>query len=308
MIDHYADRIREVSPRGDSYPPPSREVQLKYKRLISFALPALACWFSFALSAATNSQILHVTQLKAQSSESELGNARNAFQNRQAIIVMTEGTVQDFSRLIGAQLANTKAFSKTSNSPIAAGSASNNGVPLTLRGVAAYIDANGITRTVQTFAPANDPGDGKNGWKQHLNDWVTTEQTRALAAAADPSPPAQAWTLLYQTTIESFGSGGSEQNTIGLYRLNDINPTSDYYMVYTSPEVRPDWTGNCNGFDQCDSHTISRHFEHDAPIAGLFLTDHGPTGTVGNGSVQFQIGLTLSTKGPGGSVAFSSSW
>jgi hypothetical protein len=311
MIEHYADRIREVSPRGDAYPPPSREVQGKYRKLISFALPALACWFSFVLSAATNSQILQVTQLKAQSSESELGDARNAFQNRQAIVVMTEGTVEDFGRLIGAQLATTKAFSKTSSSPVSAASALNDGVPLTLRGVAAYIDANGVTRAVQTFAPANDPGNGKNGWKQHLNDWATTEQTKALAAVGDPGPPSQAWTLLYQTTVYSAGFNNSEQNSIAIYRLNDTNRTADFYMVYTSPQVSPLWGtpfGGCNGFDECDWHTISQHFEHDAPKAGIFLADHGPTGTVGNGTAQFQLGLSLSGSGPGGSVSWTSSW
>ena len=52
---------------------------------------------------------------------------------------------------------------------------------------------------------------------------MTAEQTKAVTLAADPGPPSAAWTLLYQTTIQNFGNTGTEQNTISIYRLNDIN-------------------------------------------------------------------------------------
>jgi len=97
--------------------------QVKHKQLVSLALVALACWFSSPAAAANDPQVLQVTQLKAQSSELERQEARRAFQNRQAVVVMTEGTVQDFGRLLGAQMTDTKAFSKTGRSPISARSA-----------------------------------------------------------------------------------------------------------------------------------------------------------------------------------------
>jgi len=209
MIDHFADGNREVCRPGlhiytgagpcnqqDDVARASaddrgrlRRAQVKQKQLVCLALAALACWFSSAAAVADEQQFLRVTQLKAQSSDSERQEVRKAFQNRQAIVVMTEGTVRDFGRLLGAQMTDTKAFSKTGRSPISGHSALKDGVPLALRGVAAYIDANGVTRAVQAFAPASDPGEGIYGWKQRLSDWAAKEQTRAITAVGDPAPP-----------------------------------------------------------------------------------------------------------------------
>jgi len=279
---------------------------LGIRNAISILLTLASCFFYVAVAVASQ-RSLEVIALGATSTADEASKAREALAKGSAIIVMTDRTPDEFKSTFGSYIANSKAFKAKSNARLPDPAASES-EPLTLRGVAAYVDASGITRSVQMFAAADDPGDGKNGWKQHLNDWIATEQTKALDAAADPEPPAQAWTLLYQTTIHAYGDEGSEQDTVELYRLNDINPESDYYMVYTSAQAFPDWHGECNGFDQCDAHTISRHFEHDAPIPGISLVDHSPTGTVGNGTVSFQIGASLSASGPGGSVSFSESW
>ena len=223
-----------------------------------------------------------------------------------------------------ARAANIKSFSKMSSSPVETDSAAKDGVPLTVRGVAAYIDPNGITHSVQALAPANDPGNGAQGWKQHLNDWVAREQTNVPAAASGPvpreqtnaalgapAPPGQAWTQLYQSTIQATsGNGNYIQNTISIYRLNNNDPNNDYYMVYTAPEVIPAWGqpyNDCNGFDACDWHTIARHMEHDA-TPSINLNDHGPTGTIGSGSVGFSVGGNLTPAGPVGSAGFSASW
>ena len=90
---------------------------LAQQHLVWLMLAALACCFSLPAAAANDPQVLQVTQLKAQPSESERQDARNAFQKRQAIVVMTEGDLQDFGRLLGAQITDTKAFSKKGRSP-----------------------------------------------------------------------------------------------------------------------------------------------------------------------------------------------
>jgi len=91
MIDHFADGNREVCRPGlhiytgagpcnqqDDVARASaddrgrlRRAQVKQKQLVCLALAALACWFSSAAAAADEQQFLRVTQLKAQSSDSE---------------------------------------------------------------------------------------------------------------------------------------------------------------------------------------------------------------------------------------------
>jgi Bacterial Ig-like domain (group 3)/Galactose oxidase, central domain len=273
----------------------------------SAVLMLASCFACVVGAAAASQRNLGIIDLGSTSTAEETSKAQAAFGKGDAIVVMRDRSPDQFKRAFGSSIPSSKAFSSTSNSPRTADSSAAQGQPLALRGVAAYIDARGVTRSVQTFAPANDPGDQKQGWKQHLNEWIAAEQTKALAAVGDPTPPAAAWTLLYQTTVEAE-AGDYEQNTIAIYRLNGIDPTSDYYMVSTTPQVEPGWTGNCNGFDECDSHTVSRYFVHGEPTDNSTLVDHGPTGTVANGTVGFTIGGSLTAAGPGGTAGFSASW
>src|SRR6185437_9718508 len=73
------------------------------------------------------------------------------------------------------------------------------------------------------------------------------EETGSLIG--DPEPPAQAWTELQETTFStSDGYANSFQNAVSIFRLNDISPNSDWYMVLTDPASTPHYKG-CNGFD-----------------------------------------------------------
>lgn len=256
----------------------------------------LAGYLACIAAAAAGQRSLEVIDLSSTSTADEAGKARAAFTKGDAIVRMIGGSPADFKRLVGARLADSKALSESSQSA-KAGSRTQ----LKLQAVAAYKEKNGIERSVLSFAPETTKRNG-DGWRKHLDDWIQNEQTKASSGVGDPTPPAKAWTLLYETTVQgSSNYGNYEQNTIEVYRLNSTTAT-DYYMVFTQPEVIPAWTGTCNGYDECGWHTMSRSFSHAAsPSNGLI--DHGPTGTVADGSVGFSIGVSFD---PG--AEFSTEW
>ena len=183
-----------------------------------------------------------------------------------------------------------------------------NAVTLILRGVAAYRAGNGSFHSVESYGPADQPDNPARGWRKQLDAWVAKEQVNAASGQTSQTqqPPSGAWTLLYARTIQSSDEyGNAEQNTIQAYRLNTTDTKTDHYMVFSSPQSEPAWNGNCNGFDECDMHTIGRLF-WTGPSSGN-LTEHGPTGTITSSSGGFDIGASL-TASPGVSAGFSSSW
>ncbi len=122
----------------------------------------------------------------------------------------------------------------------------------------------------------------------------------------DPEPPAQAWTELQQTTFsDNDQPGNSFQNTVSIFRLNDISPNFDWYMVLTDPSSTPHYQG-CNGFD-CGWWTNKRVFTMSTnPQAVLF--DHGPLNTITTATASFSIGGLINAAGPGVNAAYSASW
>jgi hypothetical protein len=78
-------------------------------------------------------------------------------------------------------------------------------------------------------------------------------------------------------------------------------------MVTAAPQTAPHFGTGCNGFDLCGWHVTQRTFQIQG--GGLAtLIDHGPTGTIGNGSQGFTIGGNVGPTGPGVNAGFSSSW
>ena len=258
----------------------------------ALSVVVLASYFA-CITAAAGQRSLEVIDLSSTSAADEVSKARAAFAKGGAIIVMTDRSPDELKRTFGSYIPSSKAITPTSNTPATADSSASKSGPLTLHGVAAYVDTSGVAHSVQALAPANDSDPARQGWRKHLNDWIQAQQTKALTGVGDPTPPEKAWTLLSETTVQGSSNNlNFEQNTISIYRLNDITTAADYYMVFTEPEVKPNWTGNCNGFDECDWHTMSRSFTH-AASPSTALIDHGPTGTVGDGSAGFSIGGDL---------------
>ncbi len=124
-----------------------------------------------------------------------------------------------------------------------------------------------------------------------------------------PTPPAQAWTELQQTTVTRTDEKGNVfQNTISIYRLNDISPNYDWYMILTDPESQPNYKGCIVfGFGTCGWWTHKRVFTMSTtPQSVLF--DHGPLNTITSTTASFSIGGEINAVGPSVDPGYSVSW
>lgn len=272
------------------------------------AIFVLALFFLYiTVSGAADLRNLQVAEIRSTATSEEAGKARAAFRKGESIIRMTGGSAADFERLVGVRISDTRASSAQSQ---IRGTGPRE--EMKLRGVAAYIDQKGIVRTLLSFAP----GEAEGG--KQVDAWIARAQSMSSAASlGDPTPPSEAWTPLYSSTVLVNDGQGSAQSTDSIFRLNVTNADSDYYLVYTVPEAMPDYTKDingpasvCDGLTFCGSHTIGRDFTISltAGNSAGSLIDHGPTGTISGSSVGFNIGASLSAQGPGISAGFSASW
>ena len=271
----------------------------------------LASYLVWGAAAAAGQRSLEVIDLNSTSAADEASKARAAFAKGDAIVRMIGASPADFERLVGVRTGEIKAFSDKTQKP---GAASRR--QLKLQAVAAYVDGKGILRSLLSFAPDGD------GWRKQMDEWVAREQSKAagiLQEGDNPEPPADAWTLLYTTTIQTSDSAGSAQSTNAVYRLNTTSnnpksPPNEVYMVYTIPQTTPDFTkqlvqnpaSNCDGISYCGWHTVERDFQISNGAA--VLVDHGPTGTITESEAGFHVGLDVGPEGPGVSAGFSASW
>jgi hypothetical protein len=255
------------------------------------------------VAAAAGQKNLEVIDLSSTSTGDQASKARAAFAKGDAIVRMIGGSPADINRALGVKVGEFKAFTQRSKNP-AAYAGAQSGSPLKVQAVAAYRDGNGIERSVVSFAP-----DGEV-WRKHLDDWIMGEQSKSASALlGDPAPPTEAWTELYSTTMQTGDTGGTEQLTSSVYRLNTTSSSNDFYMVYTIPSTTPAYAtfgGICDGIARCDYHTIERDSEIDGN--GATLVDHGPTGTVTTETNGFNVGLGVGPTGPNVSAGFSATW
>jgi hypothetical protein len=198
---------------------------LSASRSVIFFIASLGVVASFPVGAAPkNLELIDVT---TNSSGDELNRARAAFSDGEAIVRMIGSSPQEFSRTLGVHLGEIKAssyVSKTRNitqdSP---------GTLLKLQAAAAYIDANKVLRSVLVFAPESASDADSAHWQKELTDWITARQLDPAGdLLGDPTPPTEAWTLLYTTTILTDDGVVAAQNTLGFYRLNTTSLASDY--------------------------------------------------------------------------------
>ena len=285
---------------------------LRVRNALSVVLMLARCFVY--VGAAAGQKNLEVIDLSSTSSAKEVGEARAAFAKGDAIVRMIGGSPADFSRLLGAQLPDSKAFTQTSSNPRASLGAQS-GSELKLQAVAAYVDGHGILHSMLSHGP-----DGESGQKQ-MDEWVVREQSKpagTLQEGDNPEPPPDAWTLLYTTTAAGCGAGGCEQSTDNVYRLNTTSSKEDFYLVYTVPETTPYYTprlvegaaSDCDGIAYCGWHTVERDFTSSATSTdgAASLVDHGPTGTITESEAGFDVGVEVGPEGPGVSAGFSASW
>jgi hypothetical protein len=142
------------------------------------------------------------------------------------------------------------------------------------------------------------------GWAEKERRLAQNEEIGS--SPTDPEPPAQAWTELQQTTYRIADQPGNVfQNTVSIFRLNDISLNFDWYMVLTVPESQPNYLG-CRG-GTCGWWTNQRVFTMSTnPQAVLF--DHGPLNTITSDTASFSIGGLINSTGPGVNAGYSVSW
>ena len=143
--------------------------------------------------------------------------------------------------------------------------------------------------------------------------WVEKERRLAFQEEngillGTPSPPAQAWTQLQQVTYSTTSSQSNVlQNTVSVYRLNDISANGDWYMVLTNPQSQPNFQGCVVFFGPCGWWTGQRWFTMTT-IPPAILFDHGPNNAITTSNASFTIGGTLNATGPGITAGYTSSW
>jgi hypothetical protein len=140
-------------------------------------------------------------------------------------------------------------------------------------------------------------------WAEKERRLAQNKETGSLVG--DPEPPAQAWTELQQTTLNQTDQDGNIfQNTISVFRLNDISLQYGWYMVLTDPQSQPNYKGCTVG---CGWWTAQRVFTiSTTPQAVLF--DHGPLNQITSENASFSIGGSIAATGPGVTAGYSVSW
>lgn len=242
----------------------------------------------------------------------DLANAREAF--RQGDIVrMIGGKPEDLQRLLGiggAILTRSDSPAHASN-PLNALQNLNTTAPV-YQIVAARATRTGALHEFQqlgmeaTAASSNLDLAAYEKWAEKERSLAQMEETGILPT--DPQPPPQAWTELQQTTVKLTDQYSNVfQNTISVFRLNDISPNFDWYMVLTVPESQPDYQGCTPFVGTCGWWTHQRVFTMSTtPQAVLF--DHGPLNTITSSTASFSIGGLINKAGPGVNAGYSVSW
>jgi len=262
-----------------------------------------------------------VVNLRLNASSRAMKDAKDAFLRHE--IVLVEGaTASDMRRLLGISLHQPKAPRENrasgANDANASSEASKEKVDGILRAIAVRTTPEGQFHVFYGFTSGIKPEE-KSGWTPGLKKWVNKESgikdaVNDASVSADSKkgalddagggPDPGAWTHL-STTTNSMTS--SNQNvallTATVYRLNSIDPTTDYYMVLTdaqdSPNFGSGWVISQRGIDV-------RAQLPDGTNATLF--DHGPTGTLTSTTVGFSVGVGISLLGPSVTATVSANW
>ena len=263
-----------------------------------------------------------VANLRLNASSRALKDARDAFL-RHEIVVVEGATTSDMRRLLGISLHPPKAprenrASGANDTNASNDEASKEKVDGILRAIAVRTTPEGQFHVFYGFTSGIKPEE-KSGWTTGLKKWVNKESGIKEDAAdasmnadgkkgaledAGGGPDPGAWTHL-STTTNSMTS--ANQNvallTATVYRLNSIDPATDYYMVLTdaqdSPNFGSGWVISQRGID-------IRAQTQDGTNATLF--DHGPTGTLTSTTVGFSVGVGISLLGPSVTATFSANW
>ena len=246
--------------------------------------------------------------LNAQPSRQSLLEAKNALANG-TIVEMKDERVVDFNAWLDVSIPPTR-----QNRP---GNDSFADLPMSRTApavVAARIASDGALHSFTCTAEKR----GLDQWAtKRMNcdlafeNWATEEQTPSATAVPDPS--LDSWTNIAQRSISRIDSEDNYFNDrIRLYRLNDIDPISDWYLVARDPVSAPDLK-YCTVAIRCGWYTKRRDFQISLTDANatnpqFLLYDWSPQQNIGGGQGSFSIGFALSGVVPSPGVGYSFTW
>jgi hypothetical protein len=194
----------------------------------------------------------------------DLANAREAFRQGD-IIRIVGGRPEDLQRLLGvggATITRSQSRALASN-PLKALHV-NASAPV-YQAVAARATRTGALHEFHQLGTKAMAASGRadlaryERWAEKERRLAQNEETGSLVG--DPEPPAQAWTELQQTTLSQKDQYDNFfQNTLTVFRLNDISLEHDWYMVLTDPESQPSYQGCTPFVGTCGWWTHQRVF------------------------------------------------
>ncbi len=272
-------------------------------RFVSLLMACAWLWGA-AAPAAAQAQAGGTLDLDVRAEGQTLANAKEAFRQGE-IVRLVGGRPEDLQRLLGVAASGVD-LARLNGNQAAVGEPA-----IEYQVVAARATKSGA---LHEFLQIGAAATGANtADSEAFTDWAQNEEVlaaqEASGAGTEPSPPAQAWTELQRMTVnERNVNGNVYQNSIAVYRLNDINPNADWYMVLTNPQSQPNYQG-CHvfGTGNCGWWTHQRVFTM-ATTPEALLFDHGPLNTISSDSGYWTIGGSLGPEGPGINVSYSQNW
>jgi hypothetical protein len=286
--------------RGDQIPKLRGENEAMFRAHNPFVSQnaLILCMLAGALSSVVSGA--NVVNLPANPSPQQLTDAKTALAYG-SVIEMTNVSPATYSGYFNIALPRPKSGVGTQLCVIAAHQGVN-GVIHTYSGPA----TTSLTGTSDPRREARQPA--PVACSAGLQTWINKE---SLLQAGTGGPAPEAWTELTVQTFTSTGTGGSLQETVGVYRCNSSNTQTDYYMITKQADILPDMqkcieANSCKYFNSARYLSIATDIPDGTP--GYSIQDHGPTQVNKSGTASFSVGGSISGSGPSFNAGYSQSW
>jgi Galactose oxidase, central domain len=144
-----------------------------------------------------------------------------------------------------------------------------------------------------------------------LAEWIAEEQN--VSAQAVPEPYIADWTALGQISIDYADDYLTFENRFRLLRLNDLDATSDWYMMVRDPLSAPNYQGCTVPFGSCGWYTNARDFQISLDRSLLSdsrfkLYEWSPAQEIKSGTGELSLGISLESVVPKPGVGYTFSW
>jgi hypothetical protein len=260
-----------------------------------------------------------VVLLSHSPSSDELTAAKTALAGG-SIVEMTNENFVDFDAWLNVNIPPEGEFRSLLSASLRGKPGSGISVPLkgtlTPSIIAAHLDGSGVLHGYECeaapliFYPA--PSGELKDCNSTFLAWTEVEQSGA-ATAGFALPNAANWTTEAELAEDSFDSSGNYfSDRIRLYRLNDLSPQYDWYMIVRDPTSKPNLTHCLAGF-HCGWYTVKRDFQTSLDRSlvnnnGFSLYDWTPQNTITEKTGSFSLGFGLSGVVPSLDVGYAFTW